>query len=97
MRDGDLSLNDVLDAVAAHFVMSREELVSGRSANVLQIAKYLACRVTRCSLNQIGSALGGVGSTNVMYAFRKVAREMQQDSSVDAEIEALRKRILSGA
>lgn len=44
---GDRTIDDVLDTVAAHFEISREELVSGRTSRVSRhIATYLALKVT---------------------------------------------------
>jgi len=94
MREGARTINDVLDAVAAHFNITREEVVSGRtSPRARQLAKYLACRVTGCSLPLIGAAFGGVSSTNVAHALRKIERDMAVDAQFAAEVEGIEERL----
>ena len=45
MREGDRTLNEVLDAVAQYFAISPEHLVSGRGARQPRsVAMYLALR-----------------------------------------------------
>ena len=48
MPKGDRTLVEVLDAVAAHFEISREELVSGRThREARRVAMYLALHMTK--------------------------------------------------
>jgi chromosomal replication initiation ATPase DnaA len=61
MRESDLTFDEVLHAVAAHFETSREELVSGRtSREARRIAMYLALKVTTLSFVQIAKRVGGI-------------------------------------
>jgi len=96
VREGDRTINDVLDAVAAHFAITREQLVSGRSFTRARIlARYLACRVTRHSFRQIGVGIGGVTGTNVVYALRKIEREMVVDAEFAAQVEGIKASLLA--
>lgn len=91
MREGDLRIGAVLDAVAEHFKITRDELVSGRPRpRARQLAKYLACRVTRLSFRQIGARFGGISGTNVVHSLRKIERDMETDAALRAEVETLR-------
>ena len=96
MREGDRTFNEVLDAVAKHYEITREEVVSGRPIiRARTVAKYLACRVTGCSLRQIGAALGGVSSTNVLHAVRMVERDMGDDAELAAKVERIKASLLT--
>ena len=95
MREGDRTINDVLKAVAAHFEMSRGELVSGRVPRRARLfARYLACRVTRLSFPQIGARTGGVTGTNVVFALRTIENYMAKDAVFAAEVEGIKASLL---
>ena len=95
MREGDRTLNEVLDAVAAHFAMSREELLSGRGQRrSRRVVMYLALRVTRKSLSQIGARFGGMSSTNVLVGSRIIERAMAEDAGLAAEVEGIKASLL---
>ena len=96
MREGDRTLNEVLGAVAQYFAISREHLVSGRGARQPRsVAMYLALRLTRRSLLQIGRRFGGVSSTNVMHAVYSIERDMTGDAEFATEIAALKALLLA--
>jgi chromosomal replication initiation ATPase DnaA len=95
VRDGDRTINDVLKAVAAHFEISREELVSGRAPRRARLlARYLAFRVTMLSFPQIGARTGGVTGTNVVFAVRTIERDMAKDADFAAGVEAIKASLL---
>lgn len=96
MREGDRTLNEVLDAVAKHYEITREQLVSGRTfRRPRRVAMYLALRVTRNSLMQIGAGLGGVSNTNVMHARLTIARDMTEDADFASEVEGINASLLT--
>jgi len=96
VREGDRTLNEILDAVAARYEIARGQLVSGRSCTRARlVAKYLASRVTRYSLRQIGGRFRGVSGTNVLHAVRTVERYMAEDADFAAEVEAIKASLLT--
>ena len=73
---------EIMNAVAAHFAISVDEL-SGKSrqqaiANARQIAMYLCREMTTLSLPKIGQVFGGKDHTTVMYARDKVEKLMRE-------------------
>ena len=98
MREGGRTIKDVLDAVAKHYGITREQVVSERAPvpfGARRIALHLACRVTQRSLTEIGAAFGGVSSTNVLFAKRKIERDMTKDAELAAEVEGIKASLLS--
>jgi chromosomal replication initiator protein len=86
VRDADRTLDEVVDAVAAYYGFSVEEIVSGPAVYQRCIAKHLALRVTRHSLPQIGRYFGGVHSNNVLHASRIIERDMLNDPIFGAQL-----------
>ena len=73
---------EIMNAVAAHFGISVDDL-SGKSrqqaiANARQIAMYLCREMTTLSLPKIGQVFGGKDHTTVMYARDKVEKLMRE-------------------
>jgi chromosomal replication initiator protein len=97
MREGDCTINEVLDAVAWHCGVTVDEVLSGRPPRPRLLAKYLACRVTRHSLRQIGARFGGVGSTNVMHAVRVIERYMASDAEFAIAVEDIKASLIAAA
>lgn len=83
-RRGDLEPQRVIDLVAHYFNLSAEKLLGrDRSRAVAlprQIAMYLLREEANVSLPQIGEALGGRDHTTVMYAIKKISKEIKGDS-----------------
>ena len=99
MREGNRAINEVLDGVAKHYGLTREQLLLMERKRIpyraRHIARYLACCVTRRSLCEIGRGTGGVTATNVLMAKRKIEREMAEDPVFAAEIAALKASLLA--
>jgi chromosomal replication initiator protein len=58
-----------------------------------QVAIYLAREITNCSLTQIGQRFGGRDHTTVIHACQKIAEKSENDVSLKATIEQLRKEL----
>jgi chromosomal replication initiator protein len=99
VREGNRTIDEVLDVVAKHYGMTREQLLLMERKRVpyraRHIARYLACCVTRRSLPEIGRATGGVTPTNVLFAKRKVESDMAKDPELAREVEGLKQRLVS--
>ena len=95
MREGDRTIDEVLDAVAAHFQTSREELVSGRTHRVARrVAMYLALKVTRLSIAQIANRVGGISWKNVVVGARTIEQRMGEDTKFAEEVEGIKATLL---
>jgi len=87
MPEGDLTLAEVLDAVARHFEISREELVSGRThREARRVAIYLALQITKLSFVQIAKRVGGISWKNVVVGARTIEHRMGEDPKFAAEV-----------
>jgi chromosomal replication initiator protein len=83
------SIDDVQEAVAAHFGLTTEELTSASRVSRLawprQVAIHLARDLTGASLPAIGKAFGGRNHTTVMHACKRVSERLKNDQqAVDA-------------
>ncbi len=93
-----VKIDDILKLVAAHYNVSRPDLLSSRRTAVVvrprQVAMYLAKVLTLRSLPEIGRRFGGRDHTTVLHAVRKIERLAKIDNTLKDELELL-KRMLS--
>jgi hypothetical protein len=53
VREGDRTIDDMLDAFAAHYEITREEVLAGHpNLWARHVSKHLACRITKQLLGQ---------------------------------------------
>jgi chromosomal replication initiator protein len=94
---GRLTLPSVLNAAAAYFGLTAEELTGrNRSARIAlqrQIVMYLMREETDASLPQIGEALGGRDHTTIIHGYEKVVEEMNGNPDLNRQINELRIRL----
>ena len=78
-----LSMEEILRVVTAHFNMKLSELQSKRRSNAIvfprQIGMYLIRKSTRHSLEDIGGFFGGRDHSTVLYAIDRIEVQMQAD------------------
>ena len=79
-------MEDVLRIVTGHFNVKVTDLQSRRRTNAIayprQVGMYLARKITRHSLEEIGGFFGGRDHSTVLYAVEKISRQIQADESV---------------
>lgn len=89
-----IKIDDIQKAVARHFNISKEDMVSSRrTAQVVrprQIAIYLAKMLTPRSLPEIGRRFGKRDHTTILHAVRKIESLMQVDDKMAKNVEDLR-------
>lgn len=94
---GRPSCRHVIKAVAAHYGMTLDELLSQsrvvKLAWARQVAAYLARHLTLQSLPELGRRFGGRDHTTILHSARKVERLMAANPAIAAEVNALRQRI----
>jgi len=90
---GAPSITEVQAAVAAHYQLSVEELISpNRSARIAwprQIAIHLSRDRTGASLAVIGEAFGGRNHATVLHACKRVSERLHNDQQAFAEVTEL--------
>jgi len=96
-REREVSVQDIMDEVAAYFSVSVEDLCSpSRSrqlVNARQIAMYLTRELTDLSLPRIGKAFGNRDHSTVMHANQKIANLMQEQRTVYDQVQELTNRV----
>ncbi len=93
----EISPDSIIKAVSEHFQVKVSDLRSGRKHKVIahprQVGMYLMRVLTRCSLPDIGLRFGGRDHTTVMYAVKKIEKNVREDVSLRNTIETLRKHL----
>jgi chromosomal replication initiator protein len=95
--DAKLPISEIQRAVAVHFRVSVNDLISpARSARFAiprQIAMYLARELAGYPLHEIGAAFGGRNHTTVVHACAQVSRRVAKDTEFSGELTALREAV----
>jgi len=90
----------ILQSVAEFYDISMDDLVNKcRKKEVVyprQIAMYLLREELKASYPYIGEKLGGRDHTTVIYACEKVAREIENNETIQQEINFIKERIYNG-
>jgi chromosomal replication initiator protein len=99
LRRGQPAMEDILSVVTEHFSVKLTELQSRKRTNAIayprQVAMFLARRLTRHSLEEIGGYFGGRDHSTVLYAVTKIQRESQRDEACRAHVADLLDRLQS--
>ncbi|MFC1645394.1 chromosomal replication initiator protein DnaA [Patescibacteria group bacterium] len=90
---------DVIQTVADFYDLTYEDLVNkGRRKRVAiprQIAMFIIRNELKSSYPEIGEFLGGRDHTTVMHAFKKIDRELKEDTKLKENIEILVDKIFT--
>jgi len=99
-KERKVSIETILRTVADHFGVKASEITGKRRhksiSNPRQICMYLARRLTDYSLVEIGGQFGGRDHTTVIYANEKIARELEKNSRLKEDLDAILRRIRAG-
>lgn len=92
-EDLEISADHIIEQAAAYFDISVDALTGvGKTravAHARQIAMYLCRELTDLSLPRIGEHFGGKDHTTVMYAVKKINKEMNEKRDTYDQIQAL--------
>jgi chromosomal replication initiator protein len=87
------SIDDVQEAVAAHFGLTTAELISASRVSRLawprQVATHLARDLTGASLPTIGKAFGGRNHATVLHACKRVSERLKNDQQAVEAVQQL--------
>jgi chromosomal replication initiator protein len=93
----EISPDAILKAVAEHYGVKVSDLRSDRKHKAVaaprQTAMYLMRELTNCSFPDIGQRFGGRDHTTVMYAVKKIGKNLTDDVSLRGTVDALRKKL----
>ena len=94
---GGVGAESIVAVVLDHYEMEATDLLSARKVRTIerarQVGMYLARQLTPLSLTQIGSLFGGRDHTTVLYALRKIEKNLSSDLRLRSEVEAIRSRL----
>ena len=92
-----ISITDIIEVVTGYFDVRLADLQSKRRSQSIteprQICMYLARKLTRHSLGEIGGHLGGRDHTTVMHACSKIERAGKADPQMHATLNELTKQV----
>jgi chromosomal replication initiator protein len=93
----DLSIQMILDAVAAFYRVRPAELMSKRRHRSVaiprQVCMFLARKHTRHSLEEVGLTFGGRDHTTVMHAVRMIETRLTQDDDLGGVIRSIEDKL----
>jgi chromosomal replication initiator protein len=85
-EDHSVSIESIQKALASHFNLKTSDLKAKRKTKQIvlarQIAMYLARRLTKSSLVEIGERFGGRDHSTVLHAISKIRSQMQTDQKI---------------
>ena len=87
----------IINVIASHYGLTLEEINSkNRSqqvAHVRQICMYLCRKMTNSSFDEIGAKLGKRDRTTVMHGYNKIEDEQKTNTTLQNELDILKKII----
>jgi len=96
----ELTIDQIVEAVTRHFDVKVTELQSKRRNKALALPRhvcmYLARRLTRRSLEEIGGYFGGRDHSTVLHAARTIQRMSESDPYVRAALESIARSLTGG-
>jgi hypothetical protein len=91
------SVTTIQNAVCAHYVVSRREMLSHSRARWIsfprQVAMYLCTQLTPLSLPHIGKRFGGRDHSTAHHAREKIARMIVSDEKLAAAIDEIQRSL----
>jgi len=99
-RSGEPSIEDIMGSITDRFGVKRAELQSRKRTSAIayprQIGMFLARRITRMSLEEIGGYFGGRDHSTVLYAVQKIEGLVKTDPDCQRTIGELLSELRSG-
>jgi chromosomal replication initiator protein len=93
VQRGQPTIDDILRTVIAKFGVKLSDLQSRRRTNAVvvprQVGMFIARRVTRMSLEEIGHYFGGRDHSTVLYAIEKIGRLSREDEKMRTTVTEL--------
>ena len=96
-RSKRVTFQHVVQAVCEFYNISQKDLLSKtRKQEIVkprQIAMYLLREEVKFSFPLIGKKFGGKDHTTAIYAYEKIKKEIEQDTSLEEEINIIKERL----
>ena len=92
-----LEARDIIESVAVHFQLAKDDLLGkGRTKAVVHarhIAMYLIRDITDASYPQIGVSLGGSNHSTIVYGYKKINKARHEDRELRQSIDEIRRKL----
>ena len=93
VRRGQPTMDDIVKVITEHYKVKLVDLQSKSRTNSIvfprQVAMFIARRITKLSLGEIGGFFGGRDHSTVLYAYEKIDKLVQKDRSLHETIQGL--------
>jgi chromosomal replication initiator protein len=97
VKEGPLSLGEIMSAVCTHLKVSEDQLRSDkRHAQLVRarhIAMFLCKDLTEHSLGEIGGFYGNRDHSTVLHAVRKVGKDLKKDEEMRQDLHVIRRSL----
>jgi chromosomal replication initiator protein len=92
-----VDISTIQALVAEHFALKKADLKSQKRKRSLslprQLAMYLVRKHTLTSFPEIGSLFGGKDHSTVLYAVKKISKDLAQDPDLMAHLDAIERKL----
>ena len=93
-KENIISTDYILEIVSNYFKIDKRDLISAKKSNDIayprQIAMYLCRTVGQMSFPRIGNDFGGRDHTTVMHAYKKIEKEIKENTNTKLIVESVR-------
>lgn len=97
-RQEGVLLDNILKTIARHYAISINDIKSKKRhkdiANIRQVTFYMMKKMTRSSLQAIGTFVGGRDHSTVIHAISKVENLIQHDADLTKRLKIIEQKIL---
>ena len=93
-KENIISADYIQDVVSNYFKIDKRDMVSSKKSNDIayprQIAMYLCRTVGQMSFPRIGNDFGGRDHTTVMHAYKKIEKELKENTNTKLIVESVK-------
>jgi len=93
-KENIISADYIQDVVSNYFKIDKRDMVSAKKSNDIayprQIAMYLCRTVGQMSFPRIGNDFGGRDHTTVMHAYKKIEKEIKENTNTKLIVESVK-------
>ena len=93
-KENIISADYIQDVVSNYFKIDKRDLISAKKSNDIayprQIAMYLCRSVGQMSFPKIGNDFGGRDHTTVMHAYKKIEKEIKENTNTKLIVESVK-------
>lgn len=93
-KENIISADYIQDVVSNYFKIDKRDMISAKKSNDIayprQIAMYLCRTVGQMSFPRIGNDFGGRDHTTVMHAYKKIEKEIKENTNTKLIVESVK-------